>query len=130
MRDNIKEQCRKLHVNEMLTREIMGDVFGERSGDLKIRTSLRALKNYLRLTDERRFKLCLLFLAGLIDSTPDDYDEEYSIMESKCESHSPEGKAFADYFQKYKLQEIKRTMLLSLRVGAGLGLDVYTQNAS
>ena len=37
MRDNIKEQCRKLGVNELLTREILGDVFGERSGELKLR---------------------------------------------------------------------------------------------
>ena len=46
MRDNVKEQCRKLHVDEMLTREIMGDVFGERSGELKLRK--RHILNWAR----------------------------------------------------------------------------------
>ena len=68
--------------------------------------------------------------AGLIDSTSDDFEVDYQVLESKWIGHSPEGEAFSEYFRKYKLSETKRTMLLSHRVAGGLGLDVYTQNAS
>ena len=45
MRDNVKEQCRKLGVDQMLTKEIMGDIFEERSGDLKLRKSAPFQRN-------------------------------------------------------------------------------------
>ena len=70
-----------------------------------------------------------MFAAGLIDYTADEYDDHYEFLESKWRADS-EGKRFADYFRKNKLQEIKNTMLLEQRVDCGMDLDVYTQNAS
>ena len=122
MRDNVKEKCRKLRVSEELTREIQEDVFGMRSGELRLG----------RFSSTRTFGLhgsnFKLFLAGLVDSAFDECD--FFLLESKWEAHSPEGKQFAEYFRKHKLPDVKRTMLLGQRVASGLRLDVYTQNAS
>ena len=69
-------------------------------------------------------------VAGLIDCTKDDFDGYYELLENKWENHSGEVKQFADYFRKNKLEDIRRTMLLEQRVSSGMGLSVYTQNAS
>ena len=66
----------------------------------------------------------------MVESAFDECDEDFFLLESKWEAHSPEGKQFAKYFRKHKLPDVKRTMLLGQRVASGLRLDVYTQNAS
>ena len=70
-----------------------------------------------------------MFAAGLIDCATDDFDGYYQILECKWETHSPEIKQFAEYFRKFKLENVRKTMLLEHRVSCGIGLNVYTQNA-
>ena len=66
----------------------------------------------------------------MIDCSADDFDGYYEILENKWENHPDEAKKFAEYFRKSKLEDVRKTMLLEQRVSCGLGLSVYTQNAS
>ena len=73
------------------------------------------------------------FLFPVLNNSPrttDDSDANYEMLGSKWETHSEETKQFAEYFKKYKHGDVKKTMLLEHRVSCGIGLKVYTQNAS
>ena len=108
-RRNIKMKLQELHYPQSAVDLFLQDVFGRQDGTV----------------------LC----EGLVDSEYDDFDSKVEMLGGKWLKQEEEYGAlpgFSLWFLKNKATVIKRTMLKSYRVEAGLGLDPphFTTNPS
>ncbi|XP_055334986.1 uncharacterized protein LOC129586031 [Paramacrobiotus metropolitanus] len=103
LKDTVKRKMSELGLEHYTAAVIMEDVFG-------------AL---------RENTVC----GGLVNCTGAEYDNELEKALEKW-SFTEAGERFAIYFRKHKAQQVKESALLEHRIAAGMGLNVYTQNAN
>ena len=109
MKDNIDSKLTELGIRAPVAEECRADIFGKNVGS------------------NRR--------PGLIEaSNPTEFDTKMESLREEWKKRHPQGERFLTYFNKYKAEEIKKTMTAEVdhRSMAGLGFPpgVYDQNGN
>ena len=108
-RRNIMDKLKDLKFSDSLSRSVLNDIFGNRSSDT--------------------------YVEGLIDAVDGaDFDNRFLRLEtswSKQEKSDVGTDEFVPWFQRYKLDHFKKTMIGSVRKAAGLlPTEHFSTNAS
>ena len=107
MRDNIDSKLSQLGIRAPVSEEYRADIFGKNINSIRI--------------------------PGLIDaSNPAEFDAKMVSLSEEWKRRHPQGGRLLMYFNKYKAEQIKKTMTAEVRSMAGLSFphSVYDQNAN
>ena len=107
MRDNIDSKLSHLGIRAPVSEEYRVDIFGKNINSIRI--------------------------PGLIDaSNPAEFDAKMVSLSEEWKRRHPQGGRLLTYFNKYKAEQIKKTMTAEVRSMAGLSFppSVYDQNAN
>ena len=107
MRDNIDSKLPHLGIRAPVSEEYRADIFGKKIDSIRI--------------------------PGLIDaSNPAEFDAKMVSLSDEWKRRHPQGGRLLTYFNKYKAEQIKKTMTAEVRSMAGLSFppSVYDQNAN